>query len=354
MTVIPAVRSVASSPVTISDVARAAQVSVMTVSNVINGKPNVRPTTRQRVLNAVELTGYRVNPLARALAGGRGRLLSVITNRMNLPYVSEVLQGAAQAADELDYDLSVLMLGGRGSSELPMLGRLSVGALLIQPIADGRIRRADLPPFTVSVDGPGERPLSVDNYGGARQAVRHLLELGHTRIGFISGLGASFPSLSGQRDTNLERDDAAERLRGYRSAMQDAGLKIPRGYEQQGDFTKQSGERAAVRLLALKSPPTAVFASSDAMAVGAIHVAQDQGFSVPGDLSVVGFDDLPIAAQSRPPLTTIRQPLQELGAVAVQLLVQLAGGEDVPLPPPFPTDLVVRESTAAPHPSSFS
>ena len=345
MTVIPAVRSVASSPVTISDVARAAQVSVMTVSNVINGKPNVRPTTRQRVLNAVELTGYRVNPLARALAGGRGRLLSVITNRMNLPYVSEVLQGAAQAADELDYDLSVLMTGGRGSADFSVMGRLSVGALLIQPTADGHIRRADLPPFTVSVDGPGDYPLSVDNYGGARQAMAHLLALGHTRIAFISGLKAELTSLS----ENPERDDAAERLRGYRDAMQDAGLKIPRGYQQQGDFLKASGEQAAVRLLALKSPPSAVFASSDAMAVGAIHAAQDQGLAVPGDLSVVGFDDLPIAAQARPPLTTVRQPLQELGAVAVQLLVQLAEGQAAHLPPPFATELVVRDSTAAPR-----
>ena len=344
---LPSHPSAAGGRVTINEVARQARVSVMTVSNVLNGKPHVRPQTRQRVLDAVAQTGYRVNPLARALAGGRGRMLSVITNRFNLPYVSEVLQGAAQAAENLDYDLSVLMIGQRGSADLSVIGRLSAGALLIQPYADGRFGHADLPMHTVSVDGPGERPLSVDNYGGARQAMRHLLSLGHTRIGFISGLGSSLLSAAGARVSDAGRGDASERLRGYRAAMREAGLELPGGYLQEGDYLKESGYRAAQRLLSLDTPPTALFASSDAMAVGAVHAALDRGLSVPGGLSVVGFDDLPIAAQARPPLTTIRQPLQTLGATAVQMLIRLAEGENVPLPAPFSTELVVRESTAA-------
>ncbi|WP_425145074.1 LacI family DNA-binding transcriptional regulator [Deinococcus sp.] len=339
--------------VTISDVAREAGVSVMTVSNVVNGKPNVRPQTRQRVLDAVERSGYRVNPLARALAGGQGRMLSVVTDRLNLPYVTEVLQGAGQAAEALDYDLAILMMGGRVSPDLSVMSQLSAGALLIQPsFAGGQrlggLRRADLPRHTVSIDGPGERTLSVDNYGGARQAMRHLLELGHTRIGFISGLGAARPGQGGESLPDTERDDASERLRGYRDAMREAGLRVPRGYVQEGDYRKRSGELATERLLNLSERPTALFVSSDAMAVGAIHVAQDRGLKVPDDLSVIGFDGLPIAAESRPQLSTVRQPLQRLGGAAVQMLVQLSQGQLAPQPPPFATELLVRDSTAPP------
>lgn len=341
-------RSIPVRAVTISDVAEQAKVSAMTVSNVINGKAKVSVRTRQRVLEAIERTGYRVNPLARALAGGRGRLLSVVARRINLPYVTEVLHGAAQAAEALDYDLAVLLIGGRPASDLPVLSQLSVGALLIQPGLTGPLNAAHLPAHTVSVDGPGERTLSVDNYGGARQAMHHLLALGHTRIGFISGLGVQ---QAGQRGLirSPEQDDAAERLRGYRDAMRAAGLRVPRGYIQEGDYKKTSGERATERLLDLGEPPSALFVSSDAMAVGAIHVAQDRGLRVPHDLSVVGFDGLPIAAESRPQLTTVRQPLQLLGAAAVQMLVRLANGEDVPTPRPFSTELIVRDSAAPPR-----
>lgn len=336
---------------TISDVARQARVSAMTVSNVINNKPNVRPQTRQRVLDAIAITGYRVNPMARALAGGKGRMLSVITRQINLPYVSEVLMGAAEAADTLGYDLVVLMAGTRPSTDLSVMSRLSVGALLIQPDLRGRLNPADLPEHVVSVDGPSARPLGVDNYGGGRAAMQHLLTLGHTRIATITGLGAHVPHPdSGEPVADTARDDGEERLRAYRDALHGAGLRVPRGYVQEGDYSKASGEAATRRLLALKERPTAIFAACDAMAVGAIHVAQDLGLRVPDDLSIVGFDGLPIASESNPQLTTMRQPLHELGAAAVHLLVQLAQGTDVPTPPPFTTELIVRGSTGPPPP----
>jgi len=341
---------VGASAVTLSDVAARAAVSAMTVSNVINGKANVRPHTRARVLAAIEATGYRVNPLARALAGGKGRMLSVYSRRLNKPYAMEVVQGAALAADALNYDLVVMMLGeGSTSPDLSVMSRLSVGALLIQPNGSDWLNSPDLPAHTVSVDGAGDRPFIVDNRGGAWQAVNHLIALGHTRIAFISGLGGA-PGQPGQdgQDDLYEHTDGAERLRGYRDCMAAAGLKVPRGYEQPGDYSKASGEQAAARLLALASPPTALFVSGDAMALGAIHAAQDRGLKVPGDLSVVGFDDLPLAAASRPALTTVRQPLQEMGELAVQMLVALAEGVPQALPPPFATRLVVRESTAPP------
>ncbi len=333
---------------TLNDVARTAGVSPMTVSNVINGKSGVRPATRERVMDAIRATGYRVNPMARALAGGRNRVISVFTPQLNRPYASEVVQGAAQAADELRYDLVVMMLAAHTRSDLSMMTRLSVGALLIQP-SSATPPRADLPEFVVSVDGPGERRFTVDNYGGARQAMQHLLQLGHSRIAFISGLrseGRDAPQEPSSAP-RADRDDAEERLRGYQDALHDAALPIPDGFIQHGDYTKDSGERAAAALLRLPQPPTALFVSGDAMALGAIHAAQDLGLSVPGDLSVVGFDDLPVAGASRPALTTVRQPLQLMGAVAVRTLVALAEGQDAPPHPPFHTTLIVRESTGA-------
>lgn len=332
-------------PITLSDVARHAGVSPMTVSNVINGKVTVRPATRQRVLEAIEATGYRANPLARTLAGGRNRMISVLCPQLNRPYAAEVVQGAAQAAEALNYDLIVMMLGEQNTSDASMLPSLSAGALLIQPSRHGRWQQTPLPPHVVSIDGPGERVLTVDNYGGARLAMQHLLDLGHTRIGFISGLESEGSLQTSQPD----RDDALERSRGYHDSLQAAGLDVPRGYIQHGDYSKASGEAAARRLFDLPHPPTALFVSGDAMALGSMHVAQDRGLRLPDDLSVVGFDDLPIAAASRPDLTTVRQPLQQMGDLAVRMLVALADGQTPPLPPPFPTELVCRGSTAPLH-----
>ncbi|WP_420595630.1 LacI family DNA-binding transcriptional regulator [Deinococcus sp.] len=355
------VRPTSDAPLTLNDVARHAGVSPMTVSNVINGKAGVRPATKARVLAAIEATGYRVNQVARALAGGRSRMLSVFTPQLNRPYATEVVQGAAQAADELHYDLVVMMLAGPDAAGSPaptlsVVTRLAVGALLIQPSRGGRWEDADLPDHIVSVDGPGPHQLNADNYGGACLATAHLLSLGHTRIGFISGQeaegqlkAASSPEATADDPTNHDRDDDAQRLRGYRESLAAAGLNVPEGYMQHGDYSKASGERAARALLNLPNPPTAIFVAGDAMALGAIHVAQDMGLAVPRDLSVVGFDDLPIAGAARPGLTTVRQPLALMGEVGVRQLVALAEGQPVPPTPPFVTELIVRESTAAPR-----
>lgn len=334
----PALRPGGGPDLTLADVARRAGVSPMTVSNVINGRPGVRPATRQRVLDAVAATGYRVNPMARALAGGRSRMLSVFTPQLNRPYAAEVVQGAAGAAEASRYDLVVVMRSGGGGADLSLMARLSAGALLIQPSAGDWPRRGELPPHLVSVDGPGERVLGADNAGGARQATAHLLALGHTRIGLITGLRSE------PQGPQTGRDDAAERLRGYQETLRSAGLD-PESLVRHGDYTQESGARAARELLSLTPAPTAVFAAGDAMALGALHAAQDLGLRVPQDLSVVGFDDLPIAAAARPALTTVRQPLRRMGEVAVQLLVELAEGGTPDLPPPFPTELVVRESS---------
>ncbi|THF70229.1 LacI family transcriptional regulator [Deinococcus sp. Arct2-2] len=331
---------------TLDDVAQRAGVSPMTVSNVINGKQGVRDATRQRVLDAIAETGYRVNPMARTLAGGRNRIIGVLTPQMNQPYASEVVQGAVGAAQRLDYALIVMM---SGSADFSVMTQLSAGVLLIQPPSEGHPLRTHLPPHVVSVDGPSEYPCMVDNYGGACLAIQHLLGLGHTRIGFISGLQAE-PSVIAEAGAaqSGQRNDAHERFRGYRESLASAGLQLLPEYVQHGDFTKESGAATAQRLLQLPHPPTALFVSGDAMALGAIHMAQDLGLHVPKDLSVVGFDDLPLAAAARPALTTVRQPLQQMGAVGIELLVALAEHRPVALPAPFPTTLIHRESTASP------
>jgi LacI family transcriptional regulator len=340
--------------VTLADVARLAGVSPMTVSNVVNGLSSVRPENRDRVLAAITQTGYRANLLARALAGGRNQMISVYSPQLNRPYAAEIVQGAARAAEALNLDLTVMMLGENNASDLSMLTPLCIGALLIQPTSRSRWRRSDLPAHVVSIDGPGERCLTVDNYGGACLAVQHLQRLGHRRIAFVSGLNDEERLISSPQGLahlalpRRDRDDADERLRGYLESMAAMKLKVPRGYVQHGDYTKASGERAARRLLALSRPPTAIFVAGDAMALGAIHAAQDAHLRVPEDLSVVGFDDLPIAAASRPGLSTVRQPLQEMGDAAVRLLVALAQGQSVPTPTPFTTRLVLRESAAGP------
>ncbi len=253
-----------------------------------------------------------------------------------------------RAAEALNYDLVVMMLGESTAPDLSVMTRMSVGALLIQPGLDGRGLRGELSAHTVSVDGPGERQLMVDNYGGALKALRHLSELGHTRIGLISGLNSE-PLLSepGQPEVQA-RDDATERLKAYRDFMRASALGIPEGCVQHGDYSKASGEAATHRLLALNAPPTAVFVAGDAMALGAVHAAQDRGLTVPRDLSVVGFGDLPVAAALRPGLSTMRQPLELMGEAAVGLLVALAEGRTPEWPRPFATQLIERESTTRP------
>ena len=325
--------------VTINDVAQAAGVSKMTVSNVINGKAGVRPGTRARVEAAIEATGYRVNPLARALAGGPRGLIGVIAPSLTWPYVGEVIHGASHAAEALGVSLALFTAPlGRSldTSRRSLLRHLADGVLLVLPdAAPGWADPADLPERVLSLDGPGAHQLLVDHAQGARLAMEHLLSLGHRRIAHIAG------------PVEQARDHAARRLRGYRDALRRAGL-APRPEDvRRGDYSEESGRRAALDLLCGADPPSAIFAANDGMAIGTIHAAQDLGLTLPRDLSVVGFDDLPGATAVRPGLTTVRQPLRQLGADAVTALVG-TGGSPLPLRRRYPTELIVRGSSAPP------
>jgi LacI family transcriptional regulator len=200
-----------------------------------------------------------------------------------------------------------------------------------------RVTRSDMPTVGVDVGLTGSATTYVvsDNEAGGQRAVRHFHELGHRRIATITGL--------------LDKLPGADRLRGYRQAIQDLGLAYRDDYVAYGDFYTESGRRAMEQLLALPEPPTAVFAASDMMALGAIRAAAEAGLSVPADISVVGFDDIQLADHMNPPLTTLRQDKAGLGAAAGSAIARLAGGEPANGPVVLPVELVERGSSAAPQ-----
>ncbi|MFC4638289.1 LacI family DNA-binding transcriptional regulator [Deinococcus hohokamensis] len=328
----------APTPVTLADVARVAGVSKMTVSNVINNKPGMSETTRVRVQQAIETTGYVVNPAARALAGRRSNLIGVLTPRLNWPFVSEVLHGASLTAEAAGLNLAIFTTGqneGLERERAALLRTLADGVLLVAPTADDhQLFAGALPVVTLGAHGP--RSVQVDNHRGAQLATNHLLELGHRRVAHLRG-----------PDNHIR--DAAEREAGFRSAMQAAGLTVAPEWIQNGEFSEDGGERAARHLLSLPEPPTAIFAANDRSAIGVLRAAAALGRRVPHDLSVVGFDDIHAASVTDPPLTTIRQPLEDMGGAAAQMLIDLTRDlTPVQSQVIFPAALVIRGSTAPP------
>jgi LacI family transcriptional regulator len=341
------------SGVTLADVAIVAGVSKMTVSNVINGKNGMSEETRQRVLKAVVQCGYVANSAARVLAGRSMNLLGVILPQFDSLYLNEILLGASVAAEKNGFDLAVFTTSSNIKRELEratLLRSLADGVLLLMPVADEhQIFMNSIPVVSINADGP--YTIQADNKRGGQLAAQHLLELGHTRIGHIH-----FPTqtINSNHDTvYIPRADALERRQGFLETLKLAGIEIPCNYLLEckiEDFWVESwAQEAALKLLKLPEPPTAIFAASDEMAIGVLQAAQILGLRVPEDLSVIGFDDTPRAANTNPPLTTVRQPLREMGAAAAQLLSNLARGETPNEPHPcFATELIVRGSTTTP------
>lgn len=328
-------------PTTLADVARLAGVSKMTASNVINGKPGMSEATRQRVLGAVERSGYVGNPAARVLAGRSMNLIGVMAPVYNSPYVTELIHGASAAAEDAGTSLAMFTTSGNGALErerAALLRTMADGVLLILPSTDEPpVFRGVVP--VVTAGGVGEYTVQGDNAHGGRLAARHLLELGHRRIAHIRGA----------THIAINRQEALAREAGFLEAMAEAGVSVPPEYLVDGNFDEQAGEAAAETLLRLPTPPTAIFAANDGTAFGVLRAAERLGVRVPGDLSLVGFDDVTSSALTSPALTTIRQPLQEMGAAAVRMLLTLGRGMTPPeVHPLFPTSLIVRRSTAPP------
>jgi len=351
--------SAARGRVTIRQVAQLAGVSISTVSRVLNGRSDVSDETRLVVERVARSHGYDTR---RALPGDQARplregldpsdepltgLVGVTTTTSGTAYFSTILTGITEALAERDMWALICPTSQEHNREVSVLQRLMrsemIGALLMLPEeSPGELRRLKEDGLVfVVVDplhdlGPDIPVVSAANSSGAYQATAHLLRLGHRRIGVITG----------------RRDGAATRarLQGHYAALAEAGIMPDPLLEAEGDFLVPGGAAGAERLLALDTPPTAIFAFNDCMAVGALHVARARGLRIPEDLSVVGFDDTPEAEAAYPGLTTVYQPLKELGRMAVSLLVRLMDDRHQfePLHVELATRLVVRASTGHP------
>jgi DNA-binding LacI/PurR family transcriptional regulator len=319
-----------------ADVARLAGVSQQTVSRVLNDSPHVRPATRERVLDAIGKLGYRPNRVARALVTGRSQTLGVLSFDTTLYGPASTLYAIERAAHDAGYFVSIASLRAPDAHSLRrgverLLEQGVEGVLVIAPqeaAARGLLELgADVPVVATEAAPHGGVPLvAVDQHEGARLATEHLLGLGHETVFHVAG-----------PDGWLE---AADRVRGWQAALQAAGAPVPPPLE--GDWSARSGYAAGRRL----ADATAVFAANDQMALGVLRALYELGRRVPEEISVVGFDDIPEAAYFSPPLTTVRQRFDEIGARALRLLLARiengAGRTGEAVRP----ELIVRASTA--------
>ncbi|MFE2546642.1 LacI family DNA-binding transcriptional regulator [Actinacidiphila glaucinigra] len=338
-------------PITLRELARRSGVSTATVSRALNGRAEVSQSTRERIRRLAGELGYAPNEPARTLVRRRSDTIGLLwdtgheSRGLHHPFLQGLLASVRTALSEAGYHLMLLTTAGPQEPEstyVQAVRRHSLeGVIAMGRPADDRALRAlaasGIPcaGLDVALDGPRTVGVASDNTGGAEAAVAHLHSLGHRRIATVTGPPELTP--------------AAERLAGFRAACARLGLAVPQEYVAAGDFFLDSGRHAVRRLLALPEPPTALFAAGDMMAIGALHAVADAGLSVPGDLAVVGFDDIDAATLVRPALTTVAQDDRALGTAAVAALCELLGPEAVhPLPPRvLPTRLVVRGTCGA-------
>lgn len=334
---------------TINDVARLAGVSKKTVSRVINEAQAIKRETRERVEAVIRDLGYRPDSQARGLAFRRSFLMGLIYNNPNPQYVIDMQQGILDAVRGAGLELVVhpcdradprMLDAVRSFIERQKL----FGVVLTPSISEDErvheiLRELDCPYVRVAsvpLD-TADNMIVTHDWRGAAEAARHLVDLGHRRVGFISG-PALFRS-------------AHERRRGFAEGLFDRNVALGDGYDRVGAYTFESGRTCAEALLALPEPPTAVFAGNDEMAAGVYHAARARGLSIPEDLSVVGFDDSALAARLWPPLTSVRLPIRDMGRFAAEKLIErgtgVVQGEGESGRAVSPR-LVVRASTSAP------
>ncbi|MDJ0699629.1 MAG: LacI family DNA-binding transcriptional regulator [Woeseiaceae bacterium] len=336
--------------VSIKEVAQLAGVSIATVSRCINTPEKVTEKTRLKVQDAIAQTGYSPNTLAQSFRRGRTNLIMVVLPSIGDPFFAEVMRGLRTAAREKGYSIVIQ------ETRVDAMTANEISAMLVSRQTDGIILLASMSPFgteilsdknrrrlpivigceTVSPELSEFPSVQIDNVAAAQEATNYLISQGHERIAMICG----------QESSLLTKD----REIGYRAAMKDAGLSIEDGWVVEGRMTLAGARRATRRLLDHPHRPTAVFCANDDMAMGALHEARAAGLAIPGDLSIIGFDDIRYAEVAEPPLTTVRQPAAEIGERTMQRLCRRieqgnrgdAGTEIVP------HELVIRESVGPP------
>jgi len=328
--------------VTITAIAQEAGVSVPTVSRVLNGRSDVAPGTRERVEELLRHHGYRRRG-SRTVR--RADLLDLVFNDLDSPWAVEIIRGVEDVGHSAGVGTVVSAIHSHSTSTRQWLqnlqARASDGVIVVtshlSPPVHAQLRRLNVPVVVVDpagVPATDVPSIGATNWAGGLAATEHLLGLGHRRIGFVAGP----PHLLCSR----------ARLDGYRAALEAAGAPLDERLVQAGDFYHASGFAAGSALLGLDDPPTAIFAASDQMAFGVYEAVRRRGLRVADDVSVVGFDDLPEARWASPPLTTVRQPLVEMGRLAARTVLRLGQGEEIEAPRvELATELVVRDSSAA-------
>ena len=336
------------SAATIADVARRAGVSPMTVSRVVNGESSVRAATRERVNSAIAALKYMPNQAARRLAGSRLIRIAVLYSNPSAGYLNALLVGVLNGSSITH---TQLVVERSETGELDVARGLVAGGIdgviLPPPLCDSQklidlVVKSGTPAIAVASGAPDKRicAIGIDDHGAAFQMTRHLISLGHRRIGFVKG--------------HPNQTASARRLAGFRDAMASAGLEVPENLMAQGMFNYRSGLDAAEALLSAEPRPTAIFASNDDMAAASVAIAHRLGLDVPGDLTVAGFDDAALATTIWPELTTVHQPISDMASAAVEILVRQvrarrAGEAGAPEHVTMDFSLIRRQSDAAPR-----
>ena len=331
--------SFSNTPSTLLDVARVAGVSPSTVSRILNGTAKVSEVKRKAVLAAIEAMNFTPNQMAKNLKSGNSMTIGIVVQDISSPFFDETLRGVDDGLKDTGYT-SVIVSGHWNADEEAervqlLLARKVDGIILLS----GRISDETVIKFSqrcpIVATGRAVRTESsigfkIDNEYGAYLAVNHLIELGHRRIAYVAG-----------PDNN---NDAADRLKGYQRALKEANIKLERGLIVEGDFHEASGLLAVNQLFETRQKFTAIFAANDLSAYGVRLGLYRKGIRVPEDISLVGFDDLPSSSYTAPPLTTVHQPLYDIGLLATNALLAIIQGKEIEAHVP-PVELVVRETT---------
>ena len=328
--------------ITIRDVARLADVSISTVSRVINSPSKVKLEKRKKVQEAIQTLGFSPNQVARSLlkkeTGGIGVILPYVGGEFFSEFLTSIDKAAQEEGKFLLISTSHRNSVGMRNALQNMRSRVDGVMVMASDGTPDILQSLESGPKPIvfvntnTMDVSGLETINFDNYGGAYKATKHLIELGHKRIAMLKGPSHSF--------------DACERLRGYRQVLIDAKIGIHEELEIPGDFTPEAGYDAARVLIELSPRPTAVFGANDQSTIALMSVLRNLGLSIPEDISIVGFDDIPAAQYAAPPLTSVRVPIWEIGEMAIQRLLELINEKNSQRKHhSFSVELVEREST---------